>query len=346
MTICQLRRCLLALLFAALAGPSLAQSLAAGSFDDGMRAYDAGDHAKAVELWAPLAEGGDAIAQYSLGKVLENGGGGVERNLAEAAKWYDRAAGQGVPAAQNNLGLMYAQGRGVPRDSARAARLWLSAADKDHVIAQFNLGLAYYRGEGVEEDKTVAVRWFRRASELGLADAQYALAQIMRVGLIEGDEGEALIWYQLAADQGHAKAKAQAEQLRKAGVKPKAMALPATAAAAKSAAPEAAAPEPAAPEPAAAESPTPEAAVRGPYRIWLISLKDEAEAGRYLRAARTKHPAIFAEARGAVARADLGAGGVVHRVVADGLPSREAARGLCRRLRAAEPGAFCKVLAN
>ena len=234
MTICQLRRCLLALLFAALAGPSLAQSLAAGSFDDGMRAYDAGDHAKAVELWAPLAEGGDAIAQYSLGKVLENGGGGVERNLAEAAKWYDRAAGQGVPAAQNNLGLMYAQGRGVPRDSARAARLWLSAADKDHVIAQFNLGLAYYRGEGVEEDKTVAVRWFRRASELGLADAQYALAQIMRVGLIEGDEGEALIWYQLAADQGHAKAKAQAEQLRKAGVKPKAMALPATAAAAKS----------------------------------------------------------------------------------------------------------------
>ena len=33
-------------------------------------------------------------------------------------------------------------------------------------------------------------------------------------------------------------------------------------------------------------------------------------------------------------------------MLAGGLPSRAAARDLCRRLRAAEPGAFCKVLAN
>jgi TPR repeat protein len=400
MIISQLRHCLIAILFAALAGPSFAQSLVTGSYDEGMRAFDAGDYAKALEHWGPLAEGGDAVAQYSLGKLLENGGGRVEKDPVEAAKWYERSANQGVSAAQNNLGLMYAQGRGVPRDTERAAHLWLSAAEKDHVIAQFNLGLAYYRGEGVAENKNVAVRWFRRSGELGLADAQYALGQVIRLGLIEAEKGEALSWYQLAAAQGHVKAKAQAEELRKAGVKPKALTLKTTTAAAKAPsppakpvakqkqvpakqtaraqpAPEASsaagskpspkatapmskpAPEPqpapaqtqaaavrAPPEPPAPESVAPQSAARGPYRVWLISLKDEAEAGRYLQAARTKHPAIFAEARGAVARADLGKGGVFHRVVAGGLPNRQAARDLCRRLRAEDPEAFCKILAN
>ena len=96
----------------------------------------------------------------------------------------------------------------------------------------------------------------------------------------------------------------------------------------------------------AATPPTPGPPAPGPYRIWLISLKDQAEAGRYLQAAQAKHPEIFAQAPGAVARSDLGKAGVVHRVVASGLSSRQAARDLCRRLRAEEPGAFCKVLAN
>ncbi len=95
-----------------------------------------------------------------------------------------------------------------------------------------------------------------------------------------------------------------------------------------------------------AATPPPGAPAPGPYRIWLISLKDQAEAGRYLQAAQAKHPEIFARAPGAVARSDLGKAGVVHRVVASGLSSRQAARDLCRRLRAEEPGAFCKVLAN
>jgi hypothetical protein len=96
----------------------------------------------------------------------------------------------------------------------------------------------------------------------------------------------------------------------------------------------------------AATPPTPGAPAPGPYRIWLISLKDQAEAGRYLQAAQAKHPEIFAQAPGAVARSDLGKAGVFHRVVASGLSSRQAARDLCRRLHAEEPGAFCKVLAN
>ena len=355
-----LRRCLLGLVFSALAGAAFAQN-----YDTGMRAYDAGNYAKALEIWGPLAEGGDSVAQYSLGKLLENGGKGVARDVAEAAKWYRRSASQGVSAAENNLGLMYAQGRGVPRDVVQAAQLWHSAAEKNHVIAQFNLGLAYFRGEGVKKNEQTAIRWLRRAGDLGLANAQYAMGQVIRMGLsAEADETEALGWYDLAAAQGHDKAQIQAERLRQAGVKGKPPAAQAATAAVQAPAPPptpAAKPKPAEPpareqivtpkaRPAQAQMAAviaaPVAPPEGPYRIWLISTGDQAEAGRFLEAARARHPEIFAGAPGAVAPAKLGKAGVFHRVVAGGLPSRQAARDLCRRLRAKEPAAFCKVLAN
>ncbi len=382
MTASELRCGLFALLVTVLASAAFGAGARAQNYDDGMRAYNAGDFAKALEIWGPVAENGDAVAQYSLGKLLENGGAGVPRDMVAAAQWYQRSASQGVAAAQNNLGLMYAQGRGVPQDVARAARFWRDAGVKDHVIAQFNLGLAYFRGEGVAEDRSVALRWFRRASELGLADAQYALGQIIRMGLAgAADEAEALHWYQLAAAQDHVKAGTQAQQLRDAGVVARmpagAPAAPATPAVAVSAPPpppkpvaqpvaKPVAPEPEPetlviaapePEPRVAATPTPApappaaaavapAAAGGAYSAWLISFKDAAEARAYLAAAQAKHPELFAAAPGAAAAARPGRGGTFHRVLAGGLPNRTAARELCRRLRAAEPGAFCKVLMN
>jgi hypothetical protein len=362
MTASHLRRCLFALSIAVLLGAPLAPGYAAQDYEVGMRAYEAGDHARALEIWGPLAEGGHEKAQYSLGKLLEIGEGQVQQDLTEATKWYQRAADQGVSAAQNNLGLMYSQGRGVPRDVARAVQLWLAAAENDHAIAQFNLGLAYFRGEGVAKNQSQATGWFRRAGELGLAPAQYAMGQVIRMGLVAGGtKAEALGWYEMAAAQGDTKAQAQAEDLRQAGVKTR---TPEVETAAKQPeagppAPEPLPPEPLPPEPAVIEMPEPavQAAVPaepkpaappppGRYRIWLISLKDQVEADRYLQAAQAKHPEIFAAAPGAVARSDLGKAGVFHRVVASGLPSREIARKLCRRLRAEDPGAFCKVLAN
>ena len=414
MTASELRCGLFALLLVVLASAAFGADARAQGYDEGMRAYNAGDLAKALEIWGPVAENGDAVAQYSLGKLLENGGAGVPRDEVAAAKWYQRSASQGIPAAQNNLGLMYAQGRGVPQDVARAAKFWRDAGAKDHLIAQFNLGLAYFRGEGVAEDRVEALRWFRRAGELGLADAQYALGQLIRMGLAgEADDAEALHWYQLAAAQDHVKAETQAQQLRDDGIVARMpAAAPAVAASeppppkpvAKPAAPEPepetvvitapepepetvviAAPEPepetvviAAPEPepetvvitapepepetvvitapepepetvviaAPAPPPADPASAGGAYSAWLISFKDAAEARAYLAAAQAKHPELFAEAPGTVAAARPGQGGTFHRVLAGGLPSRAAARDLCRRLRAAEPGAFCKVLEN
>jgi len=38
-----------------------------GDFDKGYAAYKSGDHATAFREWRPLAEQGDAVAQYNLG---------------------------------------------------------------------------------------------------------------------------------------------------------------------------------------------------------------------------------------------------------------------------------------
>src|SRR3990172_7650549 len=96
---------------------SLAAPVAAGPFEDAAAAYELGDYATALRLMRPLAEQGDALAQYNLGVMYENGQG-VPQDYAEAVKWYRKAADQGVALAQSNLGFAYANGQGVPQDGA------------------------------------------------------------------------------------------------------------------------------------------------------------------------------------------------------------------------------------
>ena len=47
--------------------------------------------------------------------------GGVDQDDARAASYYEVAAAAGVPEAQSNLGLFYAQGRGVAKNPEAAA---------------------------------------------------------------------------------------------------------------------------------------------------------------------------------------------------------------------------------
>ena len=95
----------------------------------GYQSYLKGDYTAAYDEWLPLAELGDAEAQFNLG-VLYDEGAGVERNLATAADWYRKAAEQGFIDAQTNLGILYYHGLGVDRDHEAAARWFRLAADQ------------------------------------------------------------------------------------------------------------------------------------------------------------------------------------------------------------------------
>jgi TPR repeat protein len=115
-------------ILAALAMAALLVGPAAGDYRAGKAAYQRGDYATALGEWLPLAQRGDASAQYNLG-VMHAEGRGVPRDDAAAVRWYRKAADQGDVDAQRSLGLMYATGRGVPRDDVEAWR-WLRKANR------------------------------------------------------------------------------------------------------------------------------------------------------------------------------------------------------------------------
>ena len=136
---------------------------AAGPYEEGVAAYERGDYATALRLWRPLAEQGDALAQYNLG-VAHVEGHGVPQDHAEAAKWFRFAAEQGFAKAQYNVGLMYVEGRGVPQDHAEALKWFRLAAEQGDAGAQYNLGVMCVRGMGVQQDYVEAHMWFTLAA--------------------------------------------------------------------------------------------------------------------------------------------------------------------------------------
>src|SRR2546423_5057026 len=77
--------------------------IACAGVDKGVRAYQREDYATALREWLPLAEQGDAAAQYHLG-MLYIQGKGVSQDYAEAVQWWRRAAEQSHVQAQAILG--------------------------------------------------------------------------------------------------------------------------------------------------------------------------------------------------------------------------------------------------
>ena len=63
----------------------------------------------------------------------------------------------------------------------------------------------YANGEGVPENDAEAVKWYRLAAEQGHADAQFNLGNMYARGDgVPENDAEAVKWYRLAAEQGDA----------------------------------------------------------------------------------------------------------------------------------------------
>ena len=159
---------------------TLVTSAWAADFNKGLKAYRNSDYITAFQEWQPLAEQGNATAQYNLGFMYDNGEG-VTQDKAKAVEWYTEAAQQGYANAQYNLGSMYSNGEGVAQDKAKAKAVewYTEAAQQGHKSAQNNLGLMYRKGEGVAQDKAKAVRWYTEAAQQGYERAQFNLEKLL-----------------------------------------------------------------------------------------------------------------------------------------------------------------------
>ena len=155
----------------ALSVPLSAQSVAAGA-----DAWAKGDYDGAVDNWRPLAEKGDADAQFNLGQAYR-WGRGVPSNLAAAQTWYERAAGQGQMDAQVILGLMLFQNG----DHAAGLRWLKLASEKGEPRAMLVYGTALYNGDGVSQDPVLGYAYVSRAAAQGLQAAKDTLAQLDKI---------------------------------------------------------------------------------------------------------------------------------------------------------------------
>jgi len=147
-------------------GPQLA-----ATFATGVTAYDAGDKARAFEIWNRIADQ-DLAAQRNVAMMLRKGDG-VKQDLAAAAALYRRAAEAGLPTAQADLADMLLKGEVGPPNPRAALPLLQAAAAASHPFAQFQLGQLYENGLPgvVEKDLNAARELYGSAASRGLAQA-------------------------------------------------------------------------------------------------------------------------------------------------------------------------------
>lgn len=202
----------------------------------GHDAYDRGDYIGAIREYKPLAQAGDAEAQYWLGVMLMEGTG-IEANPEAALRFLRESADQNNAEAQSYLGWVYETGNGLEADEEQAlsyyrlaaaqgslyaqtaaANLLLARTDDPAAIAEAvellneakdqgdtwalgRLGILYSDGVGVPRDPAEAERLLRAAIQLGSTDAMNSLAWLFATqGTGSLDEAFTLAKRALAAD--------------------------------------------------------------------------------------------------------------------------------------------------
>ena len=113
---------------------ALTLSAFGGNLDQVDIAVRVKDYARAVQLLKPLAEKGNAEAQYRLAGFYRMGTS-VEKSHEAAVLWLKRAADQGYAKAQYNLGMMYDNGWGVNLDHIMAEQWFKLAAAQGYDMA-------------------------------------------------------------------------------------------------------------------------------------------------------------------------------------------------------------------
>jgi len=162
------------------------------------------------------AKGGDPLAFYEIGARFSEGRS-VPENMAEAAKWYQRAADAGVVPAQYRLASMYEKGMGLTRDASKAKALYLAAAGQGNASAMHNLAVMLASGRDASPDFAEATKWFAKAAELGIRDSQFNLAVLYARGNgVPQDLTESYKWFSAAAREGDMDAAAKRDEVAKA----------------------------------------------------------------------------------------------------------------------------------
>lgn len=331
---------------ASLALMTAAAQPAADGVQAGIVAWQQGDHPAAVAAWRPLAEAGNADAQFNLGQAYRLGRG-VTQDLRQAEQWFERAARQRHEQAGTNLGLLLFQ-----NGRAREAMPWIQAAAlRGDPRAQYVFGTALFNGDIVRRDLPRAYAMMSAAAAQNFPQADAQLREMDRhVPQADREQGR-----RLALEMGGQAPTASAPQRREVAQAAPAPARPSAggsfpvpdaqgrppreAVAVARVRPDAQ--QPAAPRrvPAPAERPTQAGESRarpapptGGWRVQLGAFSSEANARRQWEIVRRQVRAVAA-----LSPTYVRAGSII-RLRAGPLSDRAAANQLCAAVRSAGQG--------
>jgi TPR repeat protein len=131
-------------------------------YDKAVHVYGCADYPKAFNLFKPLAEKGDALAQFQVGMMIEQGQG-AEVDYTSAYTWYLKAAEQGMADAYFALGQLYARGLAVPQDVVQSYA-WFDLAVRDgHAVAGdwLNMQANKMMPEQIRSAQRIADAWLK-----------------------------------------------------------------------------------------------------------------------------------------------------------------------------------------
>ncbi len=129
-------------------------------------------------------------------------------DMDETRVWELAADGAAMGCAHSKgaLGLCYIYGIDScdAKDTEKGLALGRESAAAGSCFGQFVVGKCYDSGWGVAKDDAEAVRWYRLAAEQGHAVAQVSLGKILLHGGVgvARDRAEAIRWFRLVAAQG------------------------------------------------------------------------------------------------------------------------------------------------
>jgi TPR repeat protein len=187
------------------------------NYQKGLKHYKPNDVAAALSELKPLAEQGNADAQFNLGSLYYQGRG-VPQDYDEAVRWMRKAAEQGHVFAQATLGSIYAEGvQGMIQKDYPQALMWLvfAAAQGDVEAMELRDAMASRMTptQIAEAQKlarefkppdvyTKTLQELKARGDQGDADAQFKVGLMYYLGQgVLRDYLEALAWFKKAARQ-------------------------------------------------------------------------------------------------------------------------------------------------
>jgi TPR repeat protein len=129
--------------------------------------------AQAMVWYRKAADQGFAPSQFNVGVMFEEGQG-VAADLNQAVAWYEKAGAQNYLPAEQKLADLY-----ISRRDFANALVWVrKAAEQGDPGEEFNLGSFYFNGWAVPKDDAQARLWYGKAAAHGSEAAAAVLKKM------------------------------------------------------------------------------------------------------------------------------------------------------------------------